>query len=433
MRNARLALPLLIALGQAALTQPAFGQPQVWNGPLSREQAVVRATAAGFDVRMARADAAAARGQAMGQRSAVLPQVSISGNQINSHLAQLGMPEATQTYASVTASMPIINVAGYSGVRMGWRSADASSADLGGVVNDAAFAAVKAYDRAVLGAATAQAQQVSVGDQEANVHLVELRVRAGKAPRYELARARAALAGAQQMAEDAAAERDESLNDLKLLLDFDMMSNLELPDSFTTPQFNDTLAAASQRAIRQRPAIAAARLRFDAARAGLDQARAAYLPTAVLTAQTYNGSSKPPLGASGSQVGVAVTLPIVEGGTRHAAVVQANAALEKAQADYERQQLMVQDDVANAWRELQAAMQNLQTARAATDDALENLRVASLRRKAGKAIELEVLDALSTAAVARITLLHALERYDVAIAGVHHAAGDPFQTVRSEK
>ncbi|HXM19118.1 MAG TPA: TolC family protein [Candidatus Tumulicola sp.] len=427
MRNALLASLLFVALAQAALTQPAFAQPQVWNGPLSREQAVLRATAAGFDVRMARADASAARGQALGQRSAVLPQVSLSGNQINAHLPQLGMPEATQTYASATASVPIINVAGYSGVRMGRRLADASSADLGGVVDDAAFAAVKAYDRAVLGAGVALAQQVSVGDQEANVRLVELRVQAGKTPRYELARARAALAGAQQMAEDAAAERDEALNDLKLLLDFDMMSNLELPNSFSTPDFNDTLATASQRALRQRPAVAAARLRIDAARAGLDQARAAYLPTAALTAQTYNGSSNPPLGASGSQVGVAVTLPIVEGGARHAAVLQASAALEKAQADYERQQLMVQDDVANALRELSAARQNLQTARAATNDALENLRVASLRQKAGKAIELEVLDALSTAAAARITLLQALERYDVAIAGVHHAAGDPFQ------
>jgi hypothetical protein len=58
---------LTFGLTMALLTQPALAQPQVWNGPLSREQAVVRATAAGFDVRMARADAAAARGQAIGQ------------------------------------------------------------------------------------------------------------------------------------------------------------------------------------------------------------------------------------------------------------------------------------------------------------------------------------------------------------------------------
>jgi outer membrane protein TolC len=123
---------------------------------------------------------------------------------------------------------------------------------------------------------------------------------------------------------------------------------------------------------------------------------------------------------------VSVTLPIIEGGTLRAAVVQASAALEKAQADFERQQLMAQDDVANAWHEFEAASQNLQTARAALDDALENLRVAQLRQRAGKGIELEALDALAVAAGARITVLQAQQRYDVAIAGVHHAAADPL-------
>lgn len=421
MRNAWLALPLSLAI-----CQPAMAQPEVWNGPLSRAQAIARATAAGFDVRIAQADAISARGQAIAQLGAVLPQVSVSGNAINSHLPQLGMPVATQAYASLTANVPIINIGGHAGVRMGRLSADASSVDLEGVANDVAFAVVKAYDRAVVGAATAQAQQVSVADQEANVRLVGLRVRAGKAPRYELARARAALAGAQQMGEDAAAERDEALNDLKLLLDFEMTSSIKLADGFATPALNDTQTTVTQRAIRQRPAVIAARLRLSAARAGLDQARATYLPTAAIAAQTYNGGSNPPLGGSGSQVGVSVTLPIVDGGTRHGAVVQARAALEKAQAEYERQQLMVQDDVANAWRELEAARHNLQTARVALENALENLRVARLRQQAGKGIELEALDALAVAAGARVTLLQAQQRYDVASAGVHHAAADPW-------
>jgi len=420
-RNAWLALPLILAL-----SGPAEAQPQVWNGSLSRAQAIARVTAAGFDVRAAQADATSARGQAIAQRGAVSPQVSVSGNAIDSHLPQFGMPVATQAYASLTAGLPIVNIAGHAGVRMGRLSADASSADLDGVVNDAAFAVVKAYDRAVVGAATAQAQQVSVADQEANVRLVEIRVRAGKSPRYELARARSALAGARQMAEDAAAERDEALNDLKLLLDFEMTSNIKLTDGFATPALNDTQMTVTQRASRQRPAVIAAHLRLSAARASLDQARAAYLPTAAIAAQTYNGGSNPPLGGSGSQVGVSITLPIVDGGTRHGAVVQASAALEKAQSEYERQQLMVQDDVANAWRELQAARQNLKTARAALDDALENLRVARLRQQAGKGIQLETLDALAVAATARVTILQAQQRYDVASAGVHHAAADPW-------
>ena len=406
--------------------QPVYAAPQQWNGPLSRAQAIARATSAGFDVRMAMADAASARGQAIGQYASVLPQVSVSGNHVNAHLPQFGTPEAVQTYASVTASVPVISLAGYSGVRAGKLSADAASADFNATVNDAALNAVKAYDRALLGAAATQAQQVAVTDQETNVRFVELRVRTGKMPRYELARARAAFAQAQQMAEDAAAERDESTNDLKLLLDFDISSNLVIPDRFETPESDDTLAAATQRALKQQPVVLAARLRWNAAHAALDQARAAYAPTAAVTGQTYNGSSNPALGSSGGQVGVSVTLPLFDGGARHGALIEADAALTKAQTDYEREQLMVQNAVANAWRELNAARRNLHTAQAGLDDASESFRVARFRQQAGKGTQLEVLDALAVTANSRLAVLQAQERFDVAIAAVHHAAADPW-------
>lgn len=417
---------LFVAAVMLATWQVARASPQQWNGPLSRAQAIARVSSAGFDVRIAMADAALARGQAIGQYSAVLPQIAISGNHVNAHLPQFGMPEAVQTYASVTASVPLFNLAGYSGVRAGKLSADASSADFSATVNDAALSAVRAYDRALLGAASAQAQQAAVSDQETNVRFVELRVRVGKMPRYELARARAALAQAQQMADDAAAERDESSNDLKLLLDFDMASYVAVPDKFETPEYNDTLTAVTERALRQQPAVLAARLRYDAAHAVLQQARAAYVPSATVTGQTYNGNSNPPLGPSGGQVGVSVTLPILDGGSRRGALVEASAALAKAQADFERQQLMVQDAVANAWRELSVARRNLQTAQAALTDAAENLRVARLRQQAGKGTQLEVLDALAVAASSRLGVLQAQARYDMAIAGVHHAAADPW-------
>jgi OMF family outer membrane factor len=121
-----------------------------------------------------------------------------------------------------------------------------------------------------------------------------------------------------------------------------------------------------------------------------------------------------------------VTLPIVDGGTRHGMLVQASAALAKAQAEFERQQLMVQGGVANAWRELEASRRNLQTAQAALTDASETLRVARLRQQAGKGTQLEVLDALAVTASSRLTVLQAQARYDIAAASVHHAAADPW-------
>jgi len=400
-----------------------LSRPLLWNGPLSRAQAIARAMVAGFDVRAARADAEIARGQAIGQRSAVLPQVSVSGNAINANLPQFGMPVARQTYVSASVSVPIFNPSGSAGVRSATLSATASSEDLESVINDAAFAAVQAYDRAVLGAQVADARRVAVADQAANVRFVELRVRAGKDPRYLLARSRAGLASAQQMAEDAAAERDEAFNDLKLALDFDPASAVVFPDRFTQTPYDDSAAAATLRALRQRPDLAAAKARVEAARAGLTQAKAAYEPSAALTAQSYNGSSNPPLGASGGQVGVTVSLPTFDA-SRRGAIVEASAQLDKARAAFERQQLAVQDEVANAWRELEAASVNVQTAQAALNDALESLRVARLRQRAGKGIELEVLDALAVASNARENILKAQERYDLAVGGVRHATAD---------
>ncbi|HEY5095383.1 MAG TPA: TolC family protein [Candidatus Eremiobacteraceae bacterium] len=113
-------------------------------------------------------------------------------------------------------------------------------------------------------------------------------------------------------------------------------------------------------------------------------------------------------------------------GLRSAQVAESTAAFDKAQVGYERASLTARGDVANAWRALQAARINLGTAELALTSAQENLRVARLRERAGKGIELETLDALSVLASARETTLTAQARLDLAVAGLHHAAGDPL-------
>ncbi len=149
-----------------------------------------------------------------------------------------------------------------------------------------------------------------------------------------------------------------------------------------------------------------------------------YLPAIVGNAQTYNGRSNPPLGSTGYQVGITATLPVVDSGSRPAAVHEADAAAHHAQAALERAQLSAQRDIANAWREYEAAERNLETARVQAAAAAEELRVATLREHAGKGTTLEMLSALSDDAVARENGLRAVARINDAIAFVHHAAGD---------
>jgi outer membrane protein TolC len=90
----------------------------------------------------------------------------------------------------------------------------------------------------------------------------------------------------------------------------------------------------------------------------------------------------------------------------------------------EQAEISARRDVAVAWRELDAARINLDSAHAEESNAQEHLRVARLREDSGKETQLEMLDALTISANAREARLNAIARYDNAVAAIHHAAGD---------
>lgn len=415
---------MLTLLLSMALAGMAVAEPLTINGPLTLKQAVSRARDAGFDVRIAQADSETARAQARNARAQVLPQIGISGTLLKADLPQLGMPVAQQTYISGNASVPILAVSQWFSAQAARIAGVGSEISVSEARNDAAYAAIQIYHRAQLSDALVRARNVGLQAQQGHLHLTELRVAAGKSPRFLLARDRAALAGAQQELEDASAQRDQALNDLKAALDYDMRSQIRLSDTLNEEPFNLTQSAALVRAQSLRPAVLAAGRQLAAAQTRVRAAQAQYIPTITGSAQTYNGSSSPALGNTGYQVGVTANLPIIDGGTRSASISLALADVHRTQTQYEQLRLFAQRDVMNAYRELQAASTNLQTARTALTDAQEQLRIAQLREASGKGINLEVLDALTVAANARENILSAMTRYDNAVAGVQHATGD---------
>lgn len=415
------ALAFLFALG--ALPGAASAETVRWPGALSLADAVRRVESDGFDVRMSLAQASGAAADAAAQRAASLPQIGISGTATNVNLPQLGMMTARQSYASATINVPILNAAAFAGAHAAALDADAVRTGIETARSDGAFAVVQAYHRAQLAAGIAEVRAVDVHDREEHLRFTLQRVDAGKAPRYQIARDRAALAASEQMLEDAKAEQDRSLVDLAALLDLDLAAPPVLADSLEIWHLEGGRDVWFARAAR-RPDVIALRARKDAAQTRVGAAAAAYAPTVALSAQTYNGTSNPSLGAAGGQVAATVTLPIVDGGTRSAAYHRARADADGARVDYERALVAARRDIADAWREYEAAERNVTTAAAARADAEEQLRVARLRESVGKAIELEILDALVVAANARETALRSLARYDDAVAAVRHAVGD---------
>lgn len=389
---------------------------------LTLEQAVARVRVAGFEVRMARADAALAAADATTARSLLRPQIGLSANALDANETQLGMPIARQAYGAATLSIPLYTPANSANARAARETARVATIGISSTTNDAVFAVISAYRRVQLGDAILEARNVAVADQQHHLQVTEERVTAGKAARYVTFRDSAALANAKQAQEDAAADRDQAANDLEALLDADNSPLSVQP--LTRVPFEGSRAALLAQALRQRPDLLAAEQRVLAARTSIAAAKAAYLPAATLTAQSYNGNSSPALGRSGGEVQLTASLPIVDGGSRAAAQARARAQYDRAQALRDQTRAGVVRDVENAWRELQAADRNFATASAVSADAQEQLRLANLRESAGKAIDIEVLDALSVAAGARETIARSLARYDLAVSALQHALGD---------
>ncbi len=259
---------------------------------------------------------------------------------------------------------------------------------------------------------------------QSHLQLTKDLMRAGKGPRYLIARDQAALARAQQSEEDAQADSARAIHGLEVALNIDTASTMDVALEPPSQTFAPDAAQLEQRAYAQRPDVIAAQRAVTASRQRLARASSEFLPTISATAQTYNGTSSPPLGSAGSQVGVSASLPLIDGGSRSADVRLARANVARAQVQYDRTRLQAQADVLDAVRDLQAAQRNVTTADYELTNANEDLRIAQLREHAGKGIELEVLDALASVAIAREDVVRAAARYDDSLAAMHRAAGD---------
>ncbi|MHB8141048.1 MAG: TolC family protein [Vulcanimicrobiaceae bacterium] len=418
----RTALAFLVADALVS-TVPGLAGPLRWNGPLTQAQVVARARES-FVARLAalKAEVAAARARSM--RAQALPQVSFSETTMTSTLTQLGTPAARQTYGSLNASVPLFAPQAWAAARAAGSQAWAARATTAMVINQAVSDAVQVYNAAALARAVVQQRAIDVRDQRSHLAFTEERVRAGAAPRYLIARDEAALAQAQQSEEDARAGAVRATHALEVLLDFNIASNPVItlrPPSLT---FAPNAAVLERRAYAQRPDVVAAERSLLAARQRITSARDGYLPTISATAQTYNGTSNPPLGNAGSQVGISASLPLFDGGSRSADVRRAQLDYDRTRIELHRIRLQAQADVLNAVRDVQAAQRNVVTAHSELRNAKVDVRITELRARAGKGIELDVLDALATLANARENVLRATARYDDSLAALHRAVGD---------
>lgn len=188
-------------------------------------------------------------------------------------------------------------------------------------------------------------------------------------------------------------------------------------------QFERDIGTLIDAARRQRPDLAAAEARVNAAKAGAEAARAAGMPSVSVAAnvsRTHAGNADP---FSSSALGVALNFPLFTGYGTTYRIRAAEAQIETRLAQRERLSQQVALDV---WQAYQGVVTETQAVKSANDlvaSAVQSERVALGRYKAGVGSLLDVLTAQSALASARMQNIQANYNWHIAKATLAQSMG----------
>jgi outer membrane protein TolC len=312
----------------------------------------------------------------------------------------------------------------------------AMAAQLEAMRLDVALETKLAYRRALLAREMVRVAEVYVAAMEERVRVDKVAAQVGRIPEFWVLRSEAELANARQMLANAQRDYETALIALKAIMGVHPDSEITLTDEL---QWDEGRGARDElkvgelpkrekllaEAMEKRPELRAALRQAEAQNYAVRAAKALYAPQVGWTvmANYMSGTGDMGQGTGGYLAGIAVGLPIFDGGRRKAMVGEAQAMREKALAEMERLKLQIASEVDTALRELQTALQNLQTAQAALKAAKEDERVAKVRYEAGRSVLVEYLDALATLVRAQVNYAQAIYELFVAYDKLQRAIG----------
>jgi outer membrane protein len=425
-----------LTLGVMLVTRAAAAQaPDTVR--LSFAEAVRRAAAEAPAVALAgtRTDAAQARVQET--RAALLPGISASGSWLNRTFnvhslgieiptapGQAPLPDLIGPYNTwdtrVQVQQALVDLSGFARTRAARAQVTSAEADSGASSEAAAQRAALAY----LAAARAEAQvSARVADSSIAAELLDLaqaQKTAGVSPAIDVTRAEAQLVTMRGRLVVARNQSARALLQVARALGLDPATPIALSDTLSaglaTADVPQEPAQAVAVALARRPDLAAAAARGDAARRALSAIRAERLPRVDLAADY--GLNGPTVGGMirTGDVGVEVTLPILDGWRREGR--QAEQAAAAREADIRARDLTqeIAADVDGAFLDLGAAEAQGRIAAEGLQLAEQELSQARERFQAGVAGNIEVIDAQASLVGARDADIDA--RYAAAAARV---------------
>jgi outer membrane protein len=254
----------------------------------------------------------------------------------------------------------------------------------------------------------------------------QARYEAGVAPKFDVLRAEAELAAAEEQllaARNGVALAKAALNQLLGRPTNASIELVSLPEPFDVlPELIQSEPFIKQ-AMANRPELRSSEWQIRAAEELVKLAKADKNPLVLLTG-SYVRQTKTGF-AEDYQWGVnlVVQFPIFDSGRRESAVREREATLEQALAQRENLERQIALEVEQAVRNFQVALQRLKTARAALASAEEAFRLAQVRYEGGVGTQVEVWDAQVALTRARANEVQALYDAHKAFARLVYATG----------
>ncbi|MDR1349975.1 MAG: TolC family protein [Zoogloeaceae bacterium] len=205
-----------------------------------------------------------------------------------------------------------------------------------------------------------------------------------------------------------------------------LASPLVAVDRNTPPQFEANLEQAIDAAKLRRPDLAAALARYKAAEASIDSARSDGLPRLNLSTGPAYSATQLGDDHSSSRSGslnLTLSIPLFSGFANSYQIRAAQARLEESVATREKLALQVSLEVWQTWQDLRTASQSLAAAADLLASAEASARVTLGRYQSGVGNILDVLNAQSALADARMQQIQTAYDWHIARAALARALG----------
>ena len=294
------------------------------------------------------------------------------------------------------------------------------------------LAVANAYLQVIADSSTVESQQSQLSTSQALYQRAHDQRAAGVAARIDELRAQVELQTQQQRLIAAKDQRSKDMLSLARAIGLPAGQEFALTDNVPyTPLEGVSLEKSLQDAYANRPDYKSAQEEVRAAGLSRKAAVAENLPT-VTSAADY-GDIGPNFGNSHGTftASASVKIPIFQGTRVKADVLQADAALQQKQSEFENLKGHVDQDVRNAFFDLDSSNELVKVARSNTDLARETLAQAQDRFSAGVTDNIEVVQAQESVSSADQAYISSLYAFNIAKVQLARAVGIAEQAVKS--